>query len=227
MEHEQPVRPKWADQYLRLEAWTMEELRNLLCGLPPVQPLDAPARTRQEISDEFVRAEAQRVVADRHVRDAVVTGQLPTMQPLDESIVATAEKHMSVTEVAAIKRALIHERACQKTYIVESTQAIRWASRRSDLFPDFPFDDSDLPGGGEAMDVLATDSLRQHRRGLVTQALDELGYMTKGALCKSLRISDDALRAVVNGDRARYGEETQRRVLKALRLTQAEWNKEP
>ena len=80
----QPTQPAWAKTYLQLDAWTQDELRNLLCGLPPVPPDGAPAQTRQEINDAFARDEVRRVVADRHVRAAILAGHLTVFEQPDE-----------------------------------------------------------------------------------------------------------------------------------------------
>jgi len=57
---EMRTRPPWADQYLRWGAWTQDEFRNLLCGLPThpyddtLLPADMPAPTQKEIDVERV-----------------------------------------------------------------------------------------------------------------------------------------------------------------------------
>src|SRR5690606_35481959 len=83
------MRPAWTDRYLRYDAWTQDELRNLLCGLPPNPAVDTPLAqsepvpSRQEVNDRFVREELLRIEADRHIRDGVASGRLRALAPGD------------------------------------------------------------------------------------------------------------------------------------------------
>lgn len=221
-----PKRPEWAGQYLQLGAWTYDELRNLLCGLPPIQPLDEPPRTRQQATEYYVAAEAQRVVADRHVRDAVAAGLLKVCVEVHEDILSKLGTVLPPSELDAVRRAVVHERVCNKAYFVSPHDAIRWACRRPDLFPNFPFSDADLPGGGEVLDRRASEALKQRRRRLLATALEARG-MTDDGLRERLGVKADTVRAIVAGDKGRYSEVTERRLLEIIDLTRDEWNREP
>lgn len=82
----QPTPPACSTEYLQFVAWTQDELRNLLCGLSPVSLIDTPARSRQQINDDFVRDEVCRVAVDRHIRDAILSGHLKVLEPPDERL---------------------------------------------------------------------------------------------------------------------------------------------
>jgi hypothetical protein len=151
--------PAWAAAYLRFDAWTQDEFRNLLCGLPPVQPHDAAARPanqinvqphdeaariQKKINDDYVRDELRRVEADRHIRDAIVAGHLRQYEPPTEGLLEKVTPHLTPDEVETIRRAIAHDRICAKAYRFSTATAIAWAVSRQSVFPDFPFTLDDL-----------------------------------------------------------------------------------
>ena len=211
---ETSTRPPWAKKYLRFAAWSQEEFRNLLCGLPPHPlddtplPADRPVPTRKEVSDAYVRDEIRRVDADRHMRDAILAGDLKVLEPPDERLLAKIRTDLAPEELAVLRRAVAHDRTCNKAYRVAPDTAVRWAVRRPELFPDFPFNQGDLQvlPGSEASEGSASDELKQHRRSLMRRALRARGYTTQAAFSrKHPEITSDILRAVVNGDSRRAG----------------------
>lgn len=221
-------KPKWAMPYLQLTAWTQDELRNLLCGFSPVSPWGGKP-IPDEIKEStrlYMEVESRRLDADRHVRDAVLVGELAVVEPPDDRLLEKIREVLSVAELDAVKRALAHERVCKQSYKVDRDVAIRWASSRRQLFPDFPFSSADLPGGGQSLNEKPTRDLIDHRRMLLEQCLENEG-ITREAFCKGLGISKDALRGIVNGDRKRYAEDTEQRVLKRLSVTRSQWNRRP
>ncbi len=136
--------PEWAAAYLRFAAWTQDEFRNLLCGLPPVPPAHPPERTRQEINDGFVRDELRRIEADRHVRDAVLAGHLKHRELPSERLLEKITPHVTVEESETLRSAIAHDLACNRAYRFQTGPAITWAVSRRDVFPDFPFTLEDL-----------------------------------------------------------------------------------
>lgn len=150
--------PEWAAAYLRFDAWTQDEFRNLLCGLPPVQPDNPPARTRKQvkrtrtqineirkqINDDYVRNELRRLDADRHIRDAIVSGHLREHEPPTEALLEKIRAHVAPNDLEMIRHAIAHDRVCAKTYRFPTGPAIAWAVSRRDVFPDFPFTLEDL-----------------------------------------------------------------------------------
>lgn len=248
------TRPPWADKYLLFSAWTQDELRNLLCGLPPHPPDDAPLdpsvptrpgpadavdreetprkavemawRQRQKTADAYVRDEARRVDADRHIHDAILAGDLKVLEPPDERLLAKIKADLVPEEWEALKRALAHHRTCNKAYRFERDAAIRWAAPRRDLFPDFPFNIADLrPAGGGLSSGPASPELKGHRRRLIKQAL---GDKSQADFCrehKDAGLTTDILRAVVNGDarRADVASWTPK-VLTLLSISKEDWN---
>lgn len=219
--------PSWAAEYLRFAAWTQDEFRNLLCGLPPVPPKDAVARTPKEIADAFARDEIRRAAADRHVRDAIVAGHLKVLDPPDERLLAKITPHVTLEELETLRRAVAHDRSCSKAYRVAPDAAIRWAASRRDLFPDFPFtlghlkSASNVPSSG----VVLPD-LKEHRQLLVRRALKKLGVTTRAAFCRAHEeITPDILRAVVNGDSRRADVVSWTpKVLALLSIAEEDWN---
>jgi hypothetical protein len=222
-----PTPPAWTAAYQQFAAWTQDEFRNILCGLPPVAPADAPARTPQKIADDYVRDEVRRVAADRHIQDAILAGELKVLDPPDEQLVEKIKPHLAPAEFEAIKRAITHDRVCSKAYRVATDVAIRWASSRRDLFPDFPFTPghvqfvSNVPSNG----VVLPD-VKEHRQVLVRRALKTLRLTTRAAFCrKHPEITSDILRAVVNGDSRRADVALWTpKVLALLGIADREWN---
>jgi hypothetical protein len=198
-------RPPWAKRYLAFDAWTQHELRNLLCGFPPQPPDDTPipaterVPTREENAARYMREEPQRVDADRHIRDAVIAGQLKVLDPADERLLSKLTA-LAPHELDVLRRAIAHERACAKSYVVAPKEAIRWATRSRALFPRFPFSRADLVDStpeGTSPDERKT--LREHRSRLVTVALQTKG-LSRSKFCQNAGISPDKLRAVINAD---------------------------
>jgi hypothetical protein len=146
-------RPAWAAKYLAYSAWTHDEFRNLLCGLPPHPHTDTPLAdedpvpSRQQANDAFVRDELLRTEADRHMRDAIAAGGLKVLGPIDDAIIEKVSPHLTPEEVQTLRHALTHDRACAKTYVVSPEVAVRWAERRPQLFPRFPFRRAQGPHG--------------------------------------------------------------------------------
>ena len=139
-------RPAWAAEYRTFDAWTQDEFRNLLCGLAPVRPQDAPVRAQKEAADAFVRDELCRVAADRRIRDAIIAGNLTVLDPPDDRLLEKIRPHVTSEELEALRRTVAHDRSCAKAYRVAPDVAIRWATSRPDLFPDFLFAVEDLAG---------------------------------------------------------------------------------
>ena len=160
------AKPRWADDYLRFAAWTADEFRNLLCGLPPVEPQDAPALTRERRNAAYVRDEKRRLIADRHVRDADAVGDLKLLEPPDEQLLEKIKSKVSGEQLEGLRRAVVHERTCDKTYRVGRDAAIRWAATRQDLFPNFPFSREDIAESGAGSPDATT------RRAQVEEFLD-------------------------------------------------------
>ena len=212
--------PAWAVEYLLYAAWTQDELRNLLCGLPPVPPKDAPPRTREQINDAFVKEEGRRVVADRHLRDGILARRLKVLAPPDEQLLEKIKVHVTAEEFDSIRRAVAHERTCAKAYRVTPEAAIRWASAHRTLFPDFPFTSDDLKTAEpQQANAPVSDRLRAHRHALIKRFLDERD-VTQAAFLREHRISQDTLRGVINGERRRVGPEREAQILKSLRSGQ-------
>jgi len=217
--------PLWAREYLAFSAWSADELRNLLCGLPPVQPIDAPPRTREETNDAFVRDELKRVAADRHIRDAIATGYLKIVEPPDDGLLEKIRPIVNPEELQRLIRAVAHERTCSKSYRVDREAAIRWAASRRDVFPDFPFTTDDVRplANASALDGGPAERLKSHRSALVRQALRNLD-LGKAEFCRAHDISTDTLRGMVNGDTDRYGQEKKITVLGLLNISEVEWD---
>jgi hypothetical protein len=205
----QPTPPAGSAEYRTFAAWTHDEFRNLLCGLPPVPPKDAPARTRQQIADDYVRDELRRVAADRHVRDAILAGHLKTLDPPDDRLLEKITPHVTSEELEALRRAVVHERSCSKAYRFAPDAASRWGASHTDWFPDFPFPaDALRPPSGDTRppNAVVTEQLKDRRNTLIKQALRERGVKNKTEFCrthKELGITPDILRGVVNGDSSR------------------------
>src|SRR5262245_868484 len=104
--------PAWAAPYQQRRAFSWGEARNLLCGLPPVSPVDAPARTRELIASDFTRDEPSRVVADHHMREAILVGDLQLLPPADELVLAKLTGGITANELEGFRRAVVHEAAC-------------------------------------------------------------------------------------------------------------------
>lgn len=170
-------------------------------------PADAPLPTRKEQTDKFVREELRRVVADRHIRDAVDFGDLKALEPPDEQLLAKIKTDLTPHEVEALRRAIFHERSCSKSYRVARNEAIRWAASQRELFPDFPFpfDGNDLPpsaaGESVAADTIGLDEIltpenlarraawvkdRLEREPVAAKRLHELGGPDPKTLTKIL-----------------------------------------
>jgi len=203
------TRPPWADKYLRWDAWTQDEFRNLLCGLPPHPhddtplPADMPAPTQKEIVAAYEREEPRRVKADRHIRDAISAGRLKVLEPPDERLLAKIKADLAPEELEALRRAITHDRICEKSYRVAPDAVIRWAASRRDLFPDFPFNIDDLRPAGGLSSGPASPELKDHRRRLIKQTL---GHKSQADFCrehKDAGLTADILRAVVAGDSRR------------------------
>jgi hypothetical protein len=220
--------PAWAAEYRQFAVWTHDELRNLLCGLPPVAPADALAPTRQQIADDYVRDELRRVAADRHVRDAVLAGHLKVLEPPDERLLEKIKLHLTPEEFEAVRRALAHDRTCAKAYRVAPEAAIRWAASHPDWFPDFPFPAGDRqpPSEIRAFRAGVSKELKAHRRALIRQVLNARDVTQKEFL-KQHDLNEGTLRGMVNGDRRRCGPATESRVLKLLDITERDWNTLP
>lgn len=224
---EKPARPAWAHGYLRFAAWTQDEFRNLLCGIPPRPPEDAPIQTREQINADYVRNELRRVDADRHIQDAVLTGQLKVLEPTDQRLLEKVTPHLDSAELEALRRALAHHHACEKAFRVSRDAAIKWATFRRDLFPAFPFSLDDLNFSSDlGPDGPAQDSLKEHRQRLVKKALAARGFATKKAFYGEHKdLTSDVLRGVINSDHRRTNLEFWTpKVLEALGLTQEEWD---
>ena len=227
-------RPGWTEKYLRFAAWTQDEFRNLLCGLPPHPlddtplPADTPVPTRKEVADSFMREELRREDADRHIQDAIVAGHL-NMQPPDERLLAKIKADLTPEEFEALRRAVAHDRSCSKAYRVARDAAIRWAAPRRDLFPDFPFTVEDLrPANNVPSSGVVSLELKERRRMLIKLALRERDLSSQIAFCRAHQaegLTVDILRAVVTGDsrRADVAGRT-RQVLDLLSITDAAWN---
>jgi hypothetical protein len=157
------------------------------------------------------------------VRDAILVGELAVVEPPDDRLLEKIREVLSPDELESVKRAIAHDRTCTQSYKVGRDVAIRWASNRRHLFPNFPFSSADLPGGGEPLGERPTEALIEHRRMLVNQSLENMA-LTREAFCKRLGISLDALRGIINGDQKRYSKEKERLVLERLAVTQAQWN---
>lgn len=217
-------RPVWAVEYLAFSAWSADELRNLICGLPPVQPIDEPPRTREQINEAFVRDESKRVAADRHIRDAIATGHLRVIEPPDDELVEKIRAVVNREELQRLIRAVAHDQTCSKSYRVDREAAIRWAASRREVFPDFPFTVDDVrPANSLALDAGRAGRLKAHRRALVHQARKRLDQTTT-EFCKTHGISTDTLRGIVNDEKHRFGEATKVRVLSLLNISEVEWN---
>lgn len=217
--------PAWAREYLTFQAWTADELRSLLCGVPPKQPIDEAPRSREETNEAYVRAELKRVAADRHIRDAIATGLLKIIEPPDDSVIEKIRTVVTAEELQRLIRALAHERTCSKSYRVEREAAIRWARSQPDLFPDFPFTANEVgPSVGAAMknDPLA-QRLKAHRRALVRRALNSTDSKLK-EFCQDHDISTATVGGMINGDTSRYGDEKKKRVLSLLKISDIEWD---
>lgn len=225
------ARPAWTDKYLRYDAWTQNELRNLLCGLPPnpasdtpIAP-DAPLPSRQEINDRFVREELLRVEVDRYIRDGVTAGRLRVLTPPDEGLLAKLASSLTPDEVHALRRALAHERACSKSYLVAPETAIRWAGQRTELFPAFPFEPADLvPARRTGGTAAAPSTLKEHRQQLVDVAIRSQ-RMTKTEFCRKHGLTMDILRGVVAADERRADlERWTPKVLNLLGISAETWD---
>lgn len=218
--------PAWAREYLTFQAWTAHELRSLVCGVPPKQPLDEAPRTREETNEAYVRAELNRVAAHRHIRDAIATGQLRIVEPPDEALIKKIRRSVTPEELQQLIRAIAHDRTCEQSYRVERDEAIQWARSRRDVFPDFPFlIEAGQPSAAahRADDVAGPERLKAHRNELVRQALIRLD-LKKGEFCRQKSISPDTLRGMINGEVRRFGQDKNLLVLKLLGISAAEWD---
>lgn len=191
----------WATKYLDFAAWTQDEFRNLLCGFPPNPSEDTPLApgtpvpSRTQVADKFIAEEVHRVNADRHVQDAILAGDLKVLDPPDEKLLAKVSAVVDPDELEAIRRALAHHRTCNKAYRVSRDAAVRWAVRRRELFPAFPFTLDDL----HPVTGLASIELKDHRRRLVKRAL---AGQSQSEFCRATGgdVTVDVLRAVIAGD---------------------------
>lgn len=252
--------PAWAAKYLLFAAWTADEFRNLLCGLPPHPsddtplPADAPVPTREEANDKFVREELRRMAADRHIRDAVAVSDLKVLEPPDEQLLAKIKADLSQKEVEALRRAIAHERTCSKSYRVARDEAIRWAASHRNLFPDFPFDESDLPrsasvGGPASVEptpALSTEAtgsevrpqnyfdgsneedarqaLRRNRYALIDACQEKLRLPGREAFCVHLHMSKATLEGIVRDETKKFGHDSKRKLLKTLGVSIEDWD---
>ncbi len=150
--------PTWAAKYRQFAAWTHDEFRNLLCGLPPHAlddapvPGDTPAPTLKEINDAFVRDEMRRLDADRHVQDAILTGELEVLGP-DDQLLDRIQPVVDAKDFEMLRHAVAHDRTCSKSNHVARDVAVRWAASRRELFPNFPFNREDASAAAPARSI--------------------------------------------------------------------------
>lgn len=226
--------PPWAARYLTFAAWSQDEFRNLLCGLPPHHhtdtpvPDNVPVPTREEVVATYTRDEPRRVDADRHVRDAVLAGELKAIDPPDDLVFDKIKSCVSPAELEGLRRAVAHDRACRKAYRFAVDAAVKWARSRRVLFPEFPFldDTSQRPKEVAAANVVVSDELKEHRRTLVRRAFEDLG-VSRAQFLKAHGIGVDTVRGIVSGERSRYSEAKKVRVLKLLNIREHDWNTLP
>jgi hypothetical protein len=226
MELGTPIQPQWTHRYRAYAAWTFDELRNLVCGLPPNPASDlaialttAPP-TRQEVADAFVRDELKRVAADRHIRDAIFARQLVVLEPVDDRLLEKLKDHLTDSEIESLRRAIVHERSCSKAYHVATEVAIRWGASHRGLFPEFPYTVADLRLPAPPITAATPD--RTSRRSALVKAA--LRGKTKKDFCRENGLSPDILRAVIAGDPARADvEHWTPDVLKLLNISPEDW----
>jgi hypothetical protein len=226
------TRPTWAAKYLHFAFWTAQEFRNLLCGFPPEPskdapwPDDKPLPSPEEQNEQFTRDELRRIAADRHVRDAVDLGDLDVLETPDLRILEKIKDALTLDEITALKRAIVHEGSCSQTYRVRTADAVRWTASRRDLFPQFPFTIEDhrretsiQPSG------MASGELKEKRRQLLRRAIADSGSKTQTAFGRKHKFSPDVLRSVISGD-TRRSDVTKwtALLLEILHIPEADWN---
>jgi CTP:molybdopterin cytidylyltransferase MocA len=74
----------------------------------------AYGRARPVAAGAFVREELRRVDADRHIRDAILAGELKVLEPPDERLLAKIKADLTPEEFEALRRAVAHDRSCSK-----------------------------------------------------------------------------------------------------------------